>query len=166
MQLRQIGKTAIGVTEIGFGCSAIGNRYRKVTDAEADSALAAAWEADIRYFDMAPFYGRGLAVERLGDFLRARPRAEWVVSTKVGRCCHRRRRWRRRTASSNRRRTMRVMTIPRAGSSNASNIVVRASRRIGSTSSTSTTSEPATTPWTIRPICGTFSDQVSSNWQA
>ena len=39
MQLRQIGKTAIGVTEIGFGCSAIGNRYRKVTDAEAEFGL-------------------------------------------------------------------------------------------------------------------------------
>ena len=85
MQLRQIGKTGIGVTEIAFGCSAIGNLYRKVTDAEAEAVLTAAWEAGIRYFDVAPFYGRGLAEERLRAFLRGRPRAEWVVSTKVGR---------------------------------------------------------------------------------
>ena len=47
-------------------------------------------EADIvyggvRYFDTAPHYGLGLAERRLGLALRDRPRAEFVVSTKVGR---------------------------------------------------------------------------------
>jgi aryl-alcohol dehydrogenase-like predicted oxidoreductase len=47
--------------------------------------VPAAWDAGIRYFDTAPHYGLGLAEERLGEGLRAYPRDEYVVSTKVGR---------------------------------------------------------------------------------
>ena len=39
----------------------------------------------VRYFDTAPHYGRGLSEQRLGHFLRHKPRADYVVSTKVGR---------------------------------------------------------------------------------
>ena len=39
----------------------------------------------MRYFDTAPYYGSGLAEQRLGRALRGRPRDEFVVSTKVGR---------------------------------------------------------------------------------
>ncbi len=46
---------------------------------------AAAWDAGIRYFDTAPHYGLGLSERRLGRALRAYPREELVVSTKVGR---------------------------------------------------------------------------------
>jgi D-threo-aldose 1-dehydrogenase len=45
----------------------------------------AAWEAGIRYFDTAPHYGLGLSERRLGAALAGRPRAEYVISTKVGR---------------------------------------------------------------------------------
>src|SRR5581483_186826 len=38
-----------------------------------------------RYFDTAPHYGAGVAERRLGEFLRHKPRAEYTVSTKVGR---------------------------------------------------------------------------------
>ncbi len=85
MLTRRIGKTRVAVTDVSFGSAAIGNLYRKVTDAEAEMALAAAWEAGIRYFDTAPHYGRGLAEQRLGAFLRDRPRDSYVLSTKVGR---------------------------------------------------------------------------------
>lgn len=39
----------------------------------------------MRYFDVAPHYGLGLAERRLGLGLRSRPRGEFTVSTKVGR---------------------------------------------------------------------------------
>ena len=39
----------------------------------------------MRHFDTAPHYGLGLAESRLGAALRARPRDEYVISTKVGR---------------------------------------------------------------------------------
>ena len=47
--------------------------------------LEAAWKAGIRYFDTAPFYGLGLAENRLNLFFRGHKRSDYVVSTKVGR---------------------------------------------------------------------------------
>ena len=70
---------------LGFGGSAIGNLFRAVSDEDAARTIEAAWEAGIRYFDTAPHYGLGLSERRLGEALRAHPRAEYVVSTKVGR---------------------------------------------------------------------------------
>ncbi len=59
--------------------------YRAVNDDAATEALATAWDNGIRAFDTAPHYGGGLSEERLGRFLRTRGRAEFTVSTKVGR---------------------------------------------------------------------------------
>jgi len=47
--------------------------------------VEAAWQAGIRFFDTAPLYGHGLAEQRLGAVLRAKPREEFVLATKVGR---------------------------------------------------------------------------------
>ena len=44
-----------------------------------------AWQAEIRYFDSAPHYGRGLSETRLGAFVKDKPRDTYVISTKVGR---------------------------------------------------------------------------------
>jgi len=74
-----------GESRLGFGAAPIGNLYRAVTDEQARAALDAAWEGGIRYFDTAPHYGLGLSERRLGQFLREKPRADYVVSTKVGR---------------------------------------------------------------------------------
>ncbi|MGC4756656.1 aldo/keto reductase [Micromonospora trifolii] len=73
------------LTELGFGAAQGGNLYRTTTDEEFASAVDAAWEAGVRYFDTAPHYGLGLSERRLGAALRQRPRDEYVVSTKVGR---------------------------------------------------------------------------------
>jgi len=43
----------------------------------------------VRYVDTAPFYGVGQAERCVGDALRDHPRAEWVLSTKVGRLLRR-----------------------------------------------------------------------------
>lgn len=69
----------------GFGASSLGNLYRELADEPARHTVDAAWEAGIRYFDTAPFYGFGLSERRLGDALRARPRDEYLLSTKAGR---------------------------------------------------------------------------------
>jgi D-threo-aldose 1-dehydrogenase len=68
-----------------FGGAPIGGLYEPVSDAEAAGTLEAAWQAGIRAFDTAPHYGVGLSERRLGDFLASRPRADFIVSTKVGR---------------------------------------------------------------------------------
>jgi D-threo-aldose 1-dehydrogenase len=82
---RTIRNTRVELTELGFGASVIGNLYRTTSPEEASAAVEAAWDAGIRYFDTAPHYGLGLSERRLGAALRARPRSEYVVSSKVGR---------------------------------------------------------------------------------
>ncbi|GAA0698422.1 aldo/keto reductase [Kitasatospora atroaurantiaca] len=85
MRLRKIKNTPVGVTELGFGASVIGNLYRVTPSFDAAAAIDAAWDASIRYFDTAPHYGLGLSERRLGDALQVRPREEYVISSKVGR---------------------------------------------------------------------------------
>jgi D-threo-aldose 1-dehydrogenase len=69
----------------GFGGANLGNLFEPMTDDDAEQLLEAAWDSGIRYFDTAPHYGLGLSERRLGRFLAGKPRAEFVVSTKVGR---------------------------------------------------------------------------------
>ncbi|MEU4215106.1 aldo/keto reductase [Actinoplanes sp. NPDC026623] len=73
------------LTELGFGAAQGGNLYRARSEESFAAAVDTAWDAGIRYFDTAPHYGLGLSERRLGAALRARPRDDYVVSTKVGR---------------------------------------------------------------------------------
>ena len=73
------------LTELSLGCAQLGNLYQAIPDAQARATADAAWNAGIRYFDTAPHYGLGLSERRLGEALAARPRGQYVVSTKVGR---------------------------------------------------------------------------------
>lgn len=82
---KPIGSTGIGLSRIGFGSAPMGDLKRTPTNEIAHDLLQAAWDEGIRYFDTAPFYGSGMAERRLGDFLRDKPRDEYVLSTKVGR---------------------------------------------------------------------------------
>lgn len=84
-ETRTIGRTAVRVSSVSFGCASIGNLYQEVADDAATEVLEAAWDAGITYFDTAPRYGRGRAEERLGAFLSGKPRNSYVISTKVGR---------------------------------------------------------------------------------
>ncbi|MBP1885503.1 aldo/keto reductase [Sinorhizobium mexicanum] len=85
MQTRKIGRTDLSVTEYSFGAAGLGGLYRECTREAAMATLDAAWAAGIRYFDVAPYYGLGLAERRVGDFLQDKPRDSFVLSTKVGR---------------------------------------------------------------------------------
>jgi D-threo-aldose 1-dehydrogenase len=85
LTLRTLGSTNVTVTALGFGAAQIGNLYRAVDDDTARSAVDAAWDGGIRYFDTAPHYGLGLSELRLGRALQTRPRNEYCISTKVGR---------------------------------------------------------------------------------
>jgi D-threo-aldose 1-dehydrogenase len=80
-----VGVDWIRVGELSLGCAQLGNLYREVTDDDARSTVDAAWELGVRYFDTAPHYGLGLSERRLGAGLAARPRDDYIVSTKVGR---------------------------------------------------------------------------------
>ncbi len=71
--------------QLGFGTAPLGNMFRDIPEAEAQATVEAAWNDGIRYFDNAPFYGAGLAEIRMGEALAAKPRSDYVISTKVGR---------------------------------------------------------------------------------
>jgi D-threo-aldose 1-dehydrogenase len=85
MKTRQLGKTEIQLTELGFGGAAVGNLYRPTSQEEAFTAIQTAWQSGVRYFDTAPSYGYGLSERRIGDALREYDRSSYVISTKVGR---------------------------------------------------------------------------------
>ncbi len=73
---------------LGLGLAPLGNIFRLYPETQAVETLSAAWDAGIRYFDTAPWYGHGLSEHRLGGLLRQHPRQESLVSTKVGRIYH------------------------------------------------------------------------------
>ena len=76
---------SIQFTELGSARHRLGNLFRALSEEEAQTVLAAQWEAGIRYIDTAPLYGLGLSETRLNHFLRGKPRDSYVISTKVGR---------------------------------------------------------------------------------
>jgi D-threo-aldose 1-dehydrogenase len=73
------------LSRLGLGTAPLGNLYWAVSDEDAQATVDVAFDRGVRVFDTAPLYGHGLAERRLGHALRSRPRAEIVVSTKVGR---------------------------------------------------------------------------------
>ncbi|MET7686812.1 aldo/keto reductase [Streptomyces sp. NPDC005483] len=83
--MNTLGSSGVPVSGLGFGGAVIGNLFTEVTDEQAHEAVDTAWRSGVRYFDTAPHYGLGLAEQRLGEALRERPRAEYTISTKVGR---------------------------------------------------------------------------------
>ena len=70
---------------LGFGSAPLGNMFRNIPEEEALATVDAAWDAGVRYFDTAPFYGAGLSEIRMGNALEKYNRDEYVISTKVGR---------------------------------------------------------------------------------
>ncbi|GAB4071325.1 aldo/keto reductase [Ancylobacter sonchi] len=78
-------RTQVAATAIGLGCAQMGNLYRVTSYAESAGAFQASWDAGVRYFDTAPFYGFTRSERRLGTMLTDLPRDSYTVSTKVGR---------------------------------------------------------------------------------
>ncbi|MCK0196979.1 aldo/keto reductase [Ancylobacter sp. 6x-1] len=78
-------RTGVRVTALGLGCAQMGSLYRVTSYAEAAGAFDAAWQAGIRSFDTAPYYGFTRSERRLGTMLTDKPREAYTLSTKVGR---------------------------------------------------------------------------------
>ena len=85
IETRNIGRTAAAVTKLGLGGAPLGDLFTCISDERALDIQQAAWDAGVRYYDTAPFYGYGKSEHRMGQFLRRQPRSEFHISTKVGR---------------------------------------------------------------------------------
>jgi D-threo-aldose 1-dehydrogenase len=70
--------------KFGMGGVPLGNEFDKHTDKEAEATLEAAWDAGVRYYDVAPWYGFGLSERRFGHFLHNKTRDKYLLSSKVG----------------------------------------------------------------------------------
>lgn len=82
---RQLGGTDVRLSSLGLGTAGLGNLFDNVSDPDAQGVMDEAWNAGCRYFDTSPFYGHGQSEIRVGRGLYSRPRAEFSLSTKVGR---------------------------------------------------------------------------------
>lgn len=82
---RKFGRLGFDITDMGFGAAPIGNFLQPIPESETEAMIDRAWEAGMRYFDTAPYYGHGLSELRLGHYLRWKPRNTYVISSKVGR---------------------------------------------------------------------------------
>src|SRR6478735_3708258 len=80
---RRVGKTRLEVTTLGLGGAPMGGFRATISDAEAVGITNTAYELGIRYFDTSPFYGYGRSELRMGAALREKPRADFVLSTKI-----------------------------------------------------------------------------------
>lgn len=82
---RRVGRTALEISELGFGTATIaGMNGVQVTPEQSLATIHAALDAGIGYFDTAPHYGFGRSEHVTGDGLRFRPEP-YALSTKVGR---------------------------------------------------------------------------------
>jgi aryl-alcohol dehydrogenase-like predicted oxidoreductase len=80
-----LGRTSVSVTRLGLGLASIGGLFTPVSQEQAVATIERAWELGVRLFDTAPVYGYGRSETYGGLVLRTKPRAEFVLSTKVGR---------------------------------------------------------------------------------
>ena len=83
MEYRQLGKTDLKVSILGYGASPLGNEFGEIEVTEVERAVDFAIDNGINFFDVAPYYGRKLAEERLGAALKGK-RHKVVLATK---CC-------------------------------------------------------------------------------
>ncbi|MCM8775277.1 MAG: aldo/keto reductase [Candidatus Omnitrophica bacterium] len=85
MKYRLLGRTGLNVSEMGFGCWAIGGTgYGPTNDEDSLEALETAWNHGVNFFDTADVYGNGHSENLLACFLKNKPRDQIIIATKVG----------------------------------------------------------------------------------
>lgn len=82
---RAFGRSAVELSVLGLGGTGVGGIFERNDERTAQATVQRAWDLGIRYFDTAPYYGHGASERRFGAVLRDKPRADYVLSTKVGR---------------------------------------------------------------------------------
>ena len=74
------------MSRIGLGCAWIGGLRDDISDEASVRIVRTARDRGVALFDTAPRYGLGLGEKRLHAALSDYPRADYVLSTKVGYC--------------------------------------------------------------------------------
>jgi L-galactose dehydrogenase len=84
MEYRQLGKTDLHLSIVGFGGAALGDVFGNIDPQQGQRAVHQAIDHGITFFDVSPYYGITLAESRLGAALAGR-RDRVVLATKCGR---------------------------------------------------------------------------------
>ncbi len=84
MNYRELGRTGWKVSEVSFGCWAIGGTWGQVDDSESLASLHRALDLGVNFFDTADVYGDGHS-EQLLARLRKETKADFHIATKAGR---------------------------------------------------------------------------------
>ena len=85
MEQRQLGRTGMTVSAIGFGAWAIGGSWGDVDDEASMRALHAGIDAGMNFIDTADVYGDGRSERLVARLRRERPGETFRVATKAGR---------------------------------------------------------------------------------
>lgn len=85
MEYREIGRTGMKVSALGFGASSLGGVFHSLKEEKGIEAVHTAVDAGINFIDVSPYYGHYKAETVLGKALRQIERSRYYLSTKVGR---------------------------------------------------------------------------------
>lgn len=85
MQYRELGKTGLKVSSIGFGASSLGGVFHSFDEHRGIDTVFTAIDEGINLIDVSPYYGYYKAEIVLGKALKDIPRDKFILSTKVGR---------------------------------------------------------------------------------
>lgn len=88
MEYREIGKTGMKVSNLGFGASSLGGVFHSLKEDEGIKAVHTAVDNGINFIDVSPYYGHLKAEMVLGKALKEIDRSRYYLSTKVGRYGH------------------------------------------------------------------------------
>ena len=80
VEVVRLGRTDVHVTRLGLGLAPLAGLFEAVTDEQARLTVERAWQLGVRYFDVAPLYGNGLAERRTGPVLAGKPRDQFALS--------------------------------------------------------------------------------------
>jgi L-galactose dehydrogenase len=85
MELRELGRTGLKVSPLGYGGAPLGGMYGTLDEAEAIAAVRHAIDAGINLVDTSPYYGPLHSEILLGKALRDGWRRRIILATKCGR---------------------------------------------------------------------------------
>ncbi len=85
MIYRELGKTGMRLSNLGFGASSLGGVFHSINEKEGIQTVHTAIERGINFIDVSPYYGFTKAETVLGKALKDIPREKYYLSTKVGR---------------------------------------------------------------------------------
>ena len=83
MKINRFGDTELQVSELGFGCGAVGGLMVLGDHKEMMNTVEYAIDSGINYFDTARMYGDGLSEIHTGAILRELDKTDLLIGTKV-----------------------------------------------------------------------------------